>query len=83
MQLDSRSQRLFLRAGFLFFASFLALVVMTHMSAKPTELTYWEDQTGLPSRQQRWFQWQAMQDAGPPIGEHGMWWDGVDRMHMF
>eukprot|EP00960_Hanusia_phi_P053508 762128-Hanusia_phi.AAC.12 len=37
----------------------------------------------LPSRQQRWFQWQAMQDAGPPIGEHGMWWDGVDRSHMF
>jgi hypothetical protein len=46
-------------------------------------LTYWEEQTGKPSRQQRWYQWMKNQDAGPVVGALGAGWDGVDRNHMF
>jgi len=46
-------------------------------------LTYWEEQTGKPSRQQRWYQWMNDQDAGPMVGALGAGWDGVDRAHMY
>ena len=40
-------------------------------------LTYWEEQTGKPSRQQRWYQWMSNQDAGPMVGALGL--AGKDR----
>eukprot|EP00960_Hanusia_phi_P053509 762128-Hanusia_phi.AAC.13 len=46
MQLDKRSQRQLLRAGVFFIASVLVLSIVTSWSARPSELTYWEDQTG-------------------------------------
>ena len=55
------------------------LMVNQHSDASPPAmrgqtqmLTYWEEQTGKPSRQQRWYQWMSNQDAGPMVGALGL-----------
>ena len=47
------------------------------MRGQTQMLTYWEEQTGKPSRQQRWYQWMSNQDAGPMVGALGL--AGKDR----
>mmetsp|Transcript_7762 Transcript_7762/g.23398 ORF Transcript_7762/g.23398 Transcript_7762/m.23398 type:complete len:200 (+) Transcript_7762:38-637(+) len=61
----------------------LAAFVANQNLIAPTELTYWEEETRLPSQQQRWLQWMSHNDAGPPVGALGHGWDGLDRTGMF
>mmetsp|Transcript_665 Transcript_665/g.1095 ORF Transcript_665/g.1095 Transcript_665/m.1095 type:complete len:132 (+) Transcript_665:143-538(+) len=67
-------------------AGLLAAVLIVSQNSQsqgPVALTYWEEQTGKPSKQQRWYQYMSKQDAGPPVGGLGQGWDGVDRVGMF
>eukprot|EP00285_Hemiselmis_virescens_P008626 CAMPEP_0173383940 /NCGR_PEP_ID=MMETSP1356-20130122/6507_1 /TAXON_ID=77927 ORGANISM="Hemiselmis virescens, Strain PCC157" /NCGR_SAMPLE_ID=MMETSP1356 /ASSEMBLY_ACC=CAM_ASM_000847 /LENGTH=181 /DNA_ID=CAMNT_0014339035 /DNA_START=26 /DNA_END=571 /DNA_ORIENTATION=- len=61
----------------------ITLVGTWHGEGAPVELTFWEDQTGQPSPQQRWYQYMSRQDSGPPVGALGHGWDGVNRDGQF
>eukprot|EP00286_Rhodomonas_abbreviata_P009118 CAMPEP_0181320090 /NCGR_PEP_ID=MMETSP1101-20121128/17929_1 /TAXON_ID=46948 /ORGANISM="Rhodomonas abbreviata, Strain Caron Lab Isolate" /LENGTH=195 /DNA_ID=CAMNT_0023427753 /DNA_START=6 /DNA_END=593 /DNA_ORIENTATION=+ len=59
------------------------LTFSSNSAVKPVVLTWYEERTGQPSKQQRWYQWMSHNDAGPMVGGLGQGWDGVDREGMF